>query len=89
MGSQLRVPPKAGLRGPKYVQCMVYLGQHLGRNLKRRAESESWQLADLARGMIIAGLTFRFIYDSEKHRSLEHFVAMTGALNSLDQRVAS
>ena len=66
-----------------YVRCTVYLGGQLGRHLKERAESESWQLADLARGMIIAGLTFRHIYDSEKERSLERFVAATEALNFL------
>ncbi|MFI5449799.1 MAG: hypothetical protein ACHQ03_08570 [Candidatus Bathyarchaeia archaeon] len=33
--------------------------------------------------MIIAGLTFRHIYDSEKERSLERFVTATGALKFL------
>lgn len=61
----------------------MYLGGQLSRHLKERAETESWQLADLARGMIIAGLTFRHIYDSEKQRSLERFVAATKALNFL------
>src|SRR5208337_3923570 len=67
----------------RYVRCTVYLHGRLARHLKRHAESESWQLADLARGMIIAGLTFRCIYDSEKARSLERFVAAEGALNFL------
>jgi hypothetical protein len=76
----LRFPPEPTLRGPRYVRCTVYLHGRLALHLKRHAESESWQLADLARGMIIAGLTFRHIYDSEKERSLERFVTATGAL---------
>ncbi len=79
-GNKLRFPPDSSPRGPRYVRCTVYLHGRLARHLKRHAELESWQLADLARGMIIAGLTFRHIYDSEKERSLERFVTATGAL---------
>jgi hypothetical protein len=74
----------AAQRGPKYVRRSLYLDAWLAHELKGLAESESWQRADLARGMIMVGLTLRHLHETESEvGSMEHFVTATDALNYL------
>ena len=71
-------------RGPKYVRRTLYLDGRLVHHVKRLAESESWQLADLARGMIMVGLTLRQLHEAESEIvSMKHFVTAKDALNYL------
>ena len=60
----------------------MYLDGRLTQYLKGHTESESWQLADLARGLIIAGLTIRHLHAANP-ASMERFVTVTAALNYL------
>jgi hypothetical protein len=46
------------------------------------AKSESWELADLARGMIISGLAIRNLHAANPQR-MGRFITVTAALNYL------
>ena len=52
-------------RGPKYLRRTLYLDYRLASHLRDFAKSESWELADLARCMILVGLALRHLYEAE------------------------
>ena len=52
-------------RGPKYLTRTLYLDYRLVSHLRHFAKSESWQIADLARCMILVGLALRHLYEAE------------------------
>jgi len=58
--------------GAKYVRRTIYLRPQLEYRLRSLAVRESWQLADLARTMIIVGLTVRELQKSLEEIGSEH-----------------
>ena len=77
----------AAPRGPKYVRRTIYLDARLFRHLKGLAKSETWQLADLARGLIMVGLILRHLHEAESEVvSMDHYVTAVDALNYLAHR---
>ncbi len=72
-------PP--AVRGPKYLRRTLYLDYRLDSHLRDFAKSESWELADLARGMIMVGLALRHLYESESEvGSTKRLITATDAL---------
>jgi hypothetical protein len=89
LGDHISVPDPGGTdsqgsafpRGPKYVRRTLYLNSGLVHHLKEFAESESWQVADLARGMILVGLALRHLYEAQSEvASSQRFITATDAL---------
>ena len=69
-------------KGPKYLPRTLYIHEGLAGHLRGLAESESWELADLARGMILVGLALRHLYEAESELgSMEGLINATNALN--------
>ena len=68
-------------RGPKYLRRTLYLDYRLASHLRDFAKSESWELADLARCMILVGLALRHLYESESAvGSTQRLITATDAL---------
>lgn len=70
--------------GPKYVRRTLYLGQRLAYHIRDMAVKESWEVADLARAMILTGLTIREIHDMEEEvRGRHELITATEVLTRL------
>ena len=80
LGNKLRFSDSPIPRGPKYLSRSLYLDFRLAHRLRELAKSESWELADLARGMVISGLTIRNLHGANPRR-MERFITATAALN--------
>ena len=52
--------------GAKYVRRTVYLHHRLAWQFRNLAIEGSWQMADLARAMVIVGLTIRELHEMEE-----------------------
>ena len=60
----------------------MYLDERLASHLRGMAESDSWEFADLARGMILVGLALRHLYEAESEvGSMGRLINTTNALN--------
>jgi len=76
-----RIPWPHAPRGPKYLTRTLYLDERLVSHLREFAESESWQIADLARCMILVGLALRHLYEAESEvASTRRLITATDAL---------
>jgi hypothetical protein len=58
--------------GARYVQRNLYLRSRLAYQLRNVAIDESWELADLARTMVMVGLTIRELHQAEEEIRSEH-----------------
>jgi len=68
-------------RGPKYLRRTLYLDYRLASHLRDFAKSESWEIADLARCMILVGLALRHLYEAESEvGSTQRLITATDAL---------
>jgi len=77
-----QIPWPPAPRGPKYLPRTVYVDERLAYHLRELAKSESWELADLARGMIMVGLTLRNLHEAESEvGSMNRWITVTDALN--------
>jgi len=69
-------------RGPKYLTRTLYLDYRLVSHLRDFAKSESWQIADLTRCMILVGLALRHLYEAESEvGSTQRLIKAVDALN--------
>ena len=60
----------------------MYVDERLAYHLRELAKSESWELAELARGMIMVGLTLRNLHEAESEvGSMNRWITVTDALN--------
>ncbi len=68
-------------RSKKYLVRTLYLDYRLASHIRKFAKSESWEIADLARGMILVGLALRHLYEAEsKVASTQRLITTTDAL---------
>ena len=58
--------------GARYVRRTLYLRRRLAYQFRSLAVSESWELADLARVMILVGLTVRELHEAEEDMRSDH-----------------
>ena len=78
------IPWPPAPRSPKHLPRTLYLDERLAYHLRGLAKSESWELADLARGMIMVGLTMRHLHESESELgSNQRLIKAVDALNYL------
>jgi len=76
-----QIPWPHAPRGPKYLTRTLYLDYRLVSHLRDFAKSESWQIADLARCMILVGLALRHLYEAESEvGSTQRLITATDAL---------